>query len=342
MKRRGGRRRGGLRAGALWVGAVLVAAAGCERAEPPREGPVVARVEALPDSVRIGEPVRLRFEVRAPLGHAVRFAPQPPDDSTWTWQSWSLGRPATSGSGVHHELLATALAFRTGRLAVPRAPYRVTAPDGRVSQGEFPALTVAVGSVLPADDPRPDIRREKPPLSAPWWTRVPWVWIAAGLAVAALAWWLWRRRPRRVRGEAGPVAAAVAARPAHLVALEALAALAAERLPERGHWYEHQSRLSEILRRFVEARFTTPLPGHTSRELCLHLAWRGLDAAAVERLSGLLRTADLAKFARHEPSVETAHALEREAEHLVRAWAEEPQTAAASGPPPEAAAGSAR
>ena len=103
-----------------WLGA------GCGGPAPPREGTVVARVAATPDSVLIGEPVRVRFEVRAPLGQTVHFAPRPADDSLWTWQSWSLGRPANSTAGVHHELLATALAFRTGRLALPRTPYRVT------------------------------------------------------------------------------------------------------------------------------------------------------------------------------------------------------------------------
>jgi hypothetical protein len=328
-------RRGRARGAGLALGAAVALGAGCRGLEAPTQGAVVARVAGQPESVLIGEPVRLRYEVRAPRGHAVAFGARPSDDSSWTWQEWRLGRSARSTAGVHHELLASALPFRTGRQPLPRVLYRVTPPGGMARQAEFPALAVAVGSVLPPDDPRPDIRPERGVVDAPWWTRAPWLWLAAAALVGLLAWWAWRKRPRRAVRPVAVRTPHVAARPAHAVALEALAALRAERLPESGRWYEHQTRLSEILRRFVEARFQTPLPGYTTRELCLHLAWRGLDAGAVERLGALLAAADLAKFARREPSVEVAHRLEDEAEGLLATWAE----AAAGSPATGRAAG---
>lgn len=315
---------------------------GCGGIEVPRQGAIVARVTARPDTTLIGEPVTVRYEVRAPRDHAVAFGARPADDSLWTWQGWRVGRAARSTAGVHHELLGKALPFRAGRLDLPRVVYRVTAPDGGLQQGEFPALAVAVGSVLTAEEPKPDIRPEKPVVNAPWWTRVPWLWLAVGAAVLLLAWWAWRKRPRGAAVRRAAPVAVTPLRAAHLVALEALAALCAERLPEGGQWYEHQTRLSHILRRFVESRFGTPLPGYTTRELCLHLAWRGLDAPAVERLSALLQAADLAKFARREPTVESAHALEAEAERLVQAWADPVASAgaaAASAPAQAAGAG---
>ena len=334
---RWGRCRHAGRAG-RWLALLPLLAAGCGGETAPRTGTVVARVEATPDSVLIGEPVRVRYEVRAPLDHKVAFPPQPAVDSLWSWTEWRVGRTANSASGVHHELLGGGLAFRTGRVPLPSLRYRVTAPDGTTQDGEFPALAVAVGSVLPPGDPRPDIRPPQLPVQAPWWSRVPWVWIAVALAGAALAWWLWRRRPRRVARVEAVAAVRAPARPPHLVAFEALEALRAERLPEKGRFYEHQSRLSEILRRFIEARFDTPLPGYTSRELCLHLAWRGLDAAAVDRLSRVLRTADMTKFARTDPCLEEAHRLETEAEALIQAWV---PSRAGEGGPEGAAAGEA-
>jgi hypothetical protein len=138
----------------------------------------------------------------------------------------------------------------------------------------------------------------------------------------ALGIWLWKKRPRRVAKEvveempAGPVV------PAHVEALAALDRLAQARLPQQGLWYEHQTELSAIVRRFLERRFGSPRESLTTRELCLHLAWRGIAGADIDRLRVLLRVADLAKFARTDPGADESLNLEKEARALVLAWAE--------------------
>jgi hypothetical protein len=290
-------------------------------ADAPRSGPVVARVEASPDSTRIGQPVNIVFEVRTPAETRVAFAPRPANDSLWTWQSWDLARNVTSASGVHHRLEAVALPFRTGELIVPTPAYTVTREGGEAVKGAFPTLTVRVASVLPAEEPMPDIEGLKPPFSVPWWMRFPWWVVVVVVALAAVGLWLWRRRRRRKPtpvtegGEAEPLI------PAHIEALAALDQLAAEGLPGKGLWYQHQSRLSGILRHYLERRFGSSRESLTTRELCLHLGWRGLPAEDIERLRTLLRVADLAKFARTDPGRERSLGLADETRALIMLWA---------------------
>lgn len=342
------RRRVRLVAGA----AVLAAAAGGAAwlwlrppaPRPPRTGPVVRAVFVAPDTARIGEPVRVTFRVRTPAGHSVAFAARPADDSLWSWRSWETAPPEDAADGVRHRLRAVGLPFRTGQVALPAPTFRLRDAAGKSATGAFGRTAVFVRSVLPPGQPRPEIRGLKPPLEPPWWARVPWWALAVVAALAALAWWWWRWRRRRAA--AAPAATAAAPgedpTPAHVAALAALDALAAERLPEQGRWYEHQSRLTGIVRRFLERRFGSPQPGYTTRELCLHLAWRGVGGGEVERLRALLRVADLAKFARSDPGVETARRHEGEARALVLAWATPASESAAGdagGESPPARAG---
>ena len=151
------------------------------------------------------------------------------------------------------------------------------------------------------------------------------------LAIAAVVIVLLRRKKpvARMEREARTVTPAV---PAHVEALAALDALARENLPARGLWKEHESRLAGIVRRFLERRFGSPEPGYTTRELLLHLAWRGVESGPIERLRSLLRVADLAKFARGELTLELAHRQEEDARALILALAEPAPSAAGEQP----------
>jgi hypothetical protein len=328
------------RAGALAAIALLAlapAAAPMGRApRAPAERPVTLRFGVSPDTARIGEPVRVAYEVWTPAGAEVRLAPKPPDDSLFTWSGWTVAKPQETAAGVRHRLVGTALPFRAGDLPLPRLTASVRrAGAGAATSVRFGAHLLRVASVLPAGADTLDIRGPKGVIDPPWWARVPWWAIAAVVAALAtlfFAWRWWRKRRRSpaapARGD-GVVASTV---PAHEEALAALAALVLERLPEAGRLLEHQTRLVAIVRRFLERRFGSPQPGYTTRELCLHLVWRGVPERGVERLRALLRIADLAKFARTPPDVETAHRHEAEARALIEAWTE-PAAGAADAPP---------
>lgn len=155
--------------------------------------------------------------------------------------------------------------------------------------------TVLTPVVLNVEDPpkaSAELRDIKPPLAA----RGPlWPWLLAAAALAAAAWLLSRRKPSAARPTA---AEPVDERPAEAIAEAALADLEASGLWAQGLHKEHALRLTEILRRYLEARFPLPATRLTTSELHRGLRTLELDRAVVALFKSLFDRADLVKFAK--------------------------------------------
>jgi hypothetical protein len=128
---------------------------------------------------------------------------------------------------------------------------------------------------------------------------VPEAWSASTLAIAFAAVAIaaiggviaWRLRSRK------PATATADAR-----ALEELLALERDALPSRADFGRYYERLSGIVRSYVMHRFGIAAERQTSRELLLAAtAHVEFPEAERERLRGLLRLADLVKFADMTP-----------------------------------------
>jgi len=304
---------------------------------------VPVRVETMvqPDTVLVGQTVRLRWRAFLPDKSIVNFPARPADDSTTHWRSWRTLTLAPNKRGMReHRLEAVLQSFALGPVAVPGAPFRFRVPGEGVREGRFPTSEFVVGITVPLDGPEPPLRDMKALVPPPWWALVPWAWIGAGLALALLLWWLVRRwlRSRRKRpASAGPLEALEAP---EVEARRRLAALVARRLPEQGKVLEHGTELADLLRRFVERRFESPRPGYTTGELAAHLLARGdVRPEDVAALRGILEACDLTKFARRPYDVQRAHDAEETALRLIERWAPVAATAPA---PARAAAGGAR
>lgn len=124
------------------------------------------------------------------------------------------------------------------------------------------------------------------PVRPAWLRYAPW---AAGLlalffAAAGLFWW---RKKRRRHLEA-----AAAAEAPHLRAAREVERLEAQKLFEKGRVKEFYFRLSEILRRYLEAIRGFPAAEYTVEEIA-----RNVHDERDRQLLALLRQADLVKFA---------------------------------------------
>jgi hypothetical protein len=84
----------------------------------------------------------------------------------------------------------------------------------------------------------------------------------------------------------------------HIEALEALVLLEEERVWLAGRTKEYYTRLTEILRVYVERRWGFGTLELTSDEILSHAAISSLDAGIREDLERVLRLSDLVKFAR--------------------------------------------
>lgn len=257
--------------------------------------------EVSPAVVKIGERVAVRLRMPLPEGGKKLLGPPAPLELGPV--DVVVSEPMTVGAdsvGWHLE----AAFFQTGDVDLTQVPFRLETNTGEVPVRLLP-YRVSVVSSLPDSLKNADIRPIKGPVAVP--TRWRWGRIGAALAVLAavgaggLVWW--RRRSRPVE----TVAAYVPDLPPEVIALRALKELEADALPARGLMKEHYSRLTFIMRRYLEHRFRVPAVESTTDEIRLALG-PGVPLEPVRRdaLLELFTEADLVKFAKFEPGAEAA------------------------------------
>ncbi len=319
------------------VALVLLATLGSAGLAPAQEeraaaaGPrrLALRVAVSPSTTRLGEPLVYSGIVTGGGPGALRvFPPDSGGDLDWGAARIRARGPGgeprrpgaggwypTSGPGDSFVVEMPLRVFRTGVVSVPGLRLELSR-GGAVTEFTLPTAQVFVAPVIPAGDTAASLRPLRGPFTAPWWERVPWRLVAAGL-LALAAGLLVLRRLRRRRG--GPVPAhVVEAKDPALEALEALQALRGLHLPEHGRFAEHAFHLTRILRRLLEATEGTPRPGDSTPELLRHLEAARLAPADLERLASLLAAWDRVKFARAATTPEEARRAEDAVEDLAR------------------------
>ena len=126
-----------------------------------------------------------------------------------------------------------------------------------------------------------------------------WVWILSVIVLAAAGGsWLYFRR-KRVKELVRIF------KPAHEVAYERLRALVNEDLISAGRIKEFYEHISDILRHYIEHRFSLKAPERTTEEFLAELANADvLLAADKQRLGEFLQHCDLVKFAKFNPTTQ--------------------------------------
>ena len=209
----------------------------------------------------------------------------------------------------------TLTAYDTGRFVIPAFPvlfYADSSDSGQIISGR--AIDVRVVSVIAAGDSLV-LRDIRAPLGIPVdWAFWGWVFLALVLLLFA-AWLIYRAW--KSKQETGYIfRPPPPPRPAHEIALQALAALYGSDLLEKERYKEFYSRLSDILRTYLEGRYfihaLESTTDETLRALKAHLPEK--EAARVEKI---LRVADLVKFAKHIPDKITTQNIMRDTEQFV-------------------------
>ena len=154
-----------------------------------------------------------------------------------------------------------------------------------------------------------DIRDIKGQVPVPfdWW----WLWVLLAIAaVAVLVWW-WLRTRRKPATTDGPVSLPLPFE----VALAALQRLREENPPVEIFY----TRLSHIVRSYLEDRFGLRAPERTTEEFLYEVSQDGtLQPAHKDLLGAFLQEADLVKFARLRPSATDTDRAYGAAERFVR------------------------
>jgi hypothetical protein len=145
-----------------------------------------------------------------------------------------------------------------------------------------------------------------PPMSA---GRVWWPWLFAGLPLVAIGAWLLLTRRSRPLAEPTP----------HAVALQQLDELSGLPVDSPANVQRLHTRLSDVLRRYLEKRFELPATRRTTPEFFAALTEENPLAAEQQALlSDLLGICDLAKFAGVTPTAEACQRVVNLARDFVR------------------------
>ncbi len=205
--------------------------------------------------------------------------------------------------------LLLALILGLGRIATPGICAAANPPLKLVPDLQQGQASPMARNMAPATDTFHDIRG---PVALPDSLGV-LVWFLIGLAVVLLSWlllYLWKRR-KKVRKPPGP----------HEIALIELARLRPMMNPGQALIYAAQ--LSEVLRRYVEARFLIPSTRQTTREFFAGLVSNpqaiGSMAEHRDHLRECLEQCDMAKFAHCVPDQQEMEAMEQAVQGFIEA-----------------------
>lgn len=91
--------------------------------------------------------------------------------------------------------------------------------------------------------------------------------------------------------------------PAHIIALRSLDRIKEEKIWQQGHTKKYYSELTDVVRTYIEDRFSVQAMEQTSEETLEAFRFRSslVDEQCFNNLRQLLTTADLVKFAKFEP-----------------------------------------
>jgi hypothetical protein len=145
------------------------------------------------------------------------------------------------------------------------------------------------------------IRDIKQPIAVPVSFSEIYPFILAGLGLAGIGlviFYLLRKRKRKE-----PVfSISKPAEPPHVIALRELDQLRDEKLWQRNEYKQYYTRLTEIIRNYIERRFEIPAMEQTSYDILLSWKKKGYDDPDLYKiLKQLLGLADLVKFAKEKP-----------------------------------------
>jgi hypothetical protein len=248
------------------------------------------------------------------LEHAGLFVPDPDGGAGPSLVRTEQGDRATTKL----ELSLVALPKKPGRnvIAIPALPLSVARASGEVlvlctAPHEITIEDPIANVPNPMPKPNPPARQEREE-----WTLLKQIAIGAAIAlpVALLLAWLfswWQRRPR-------PVPPAPPPRPPWEVALEELFDVRHAGLVAEGRLAEHFDRVSDIVRKYLGARYGFDGLESTTREVLSTLRSSKPRPGPLDAIETFLHQADLVKFAKTVPTPEDGELALMRAEHIVK------------------------
>jgi hypothetical protein len=254
-------------------------------------GQVMARASVNRDQILIGEPIKLTFEVRIPMGQSVTWFNL---DTIPHFEIIEAGKTDTNdnidGKQYHQELTITS--FDSGTMVIPPLLLKV---EGK----SYATDSIPIEVAYTKDDLSKDYRDIKDIVDVPkpaWMAYIPWIigvvtLIAAGIIVYLL------KKPKKAAPPPPPPQPKLGAYEEALLALEELR----KQGLQNGEVKTYYSRLNDILRVFMFRKLKVATLEKTNEELIAQLRQMPMDKESFNQLAHALQIADFVKFARYQP-----------------------------------------
>ncbi len=261
--------------------------------------PVSFRVSLSDSSVTIAQRVKMLVETHAQKGWRAELPKFGDKLSEFGIVDYRNFQPELSKDGaVVTKRLYELEPFLSGEYKIP--PMEIAfyqEGDSTRHTLESDTILVKVASLLPKDKASLDINDIAPPEKFPFGWRT--AAIVAGCVANAVAAFilLWKRR--RIKEKIVPPLSA------HELAYRKLEVLLARELVEKKLYREFTAEVADILREYIEDRFSLKAPERTTEEFLVEVSPAlSVDARKKDILKQFLVHCDLVKFAALEPSIE--------------------------------------
>jgi hypothetical protein len=257
---------------------------------------VSARVDS--NAITIGDWLTITFEARYRGEVAIQHPELPDSIPGLEVVRQEAPAPTQENGETIARALVTVTAFDSGSFVFPaiRVPSTLPGDTARHVATTTPVAILVHGVAVDTSQAIKDI---KPPLGLPLTFLEILPYLLGVLALAGVIWLILYIRKKRKKGES--ILPVAPPRPPHEIAMEALAALEAEQLWQRGMVKEFHSRVTGIVRAYIEERFRVRALEQTSDEILEAGAIRALPPETGAHLRGMLVRADLVKFAKYQP-----------------------------------------
>ena len=213
--------------------------------------------------------------------------------------------------------------FDTGYFETPALSITIRRPDGSVEEIEPVPLILTVRSVLVGPEDQLRDLRQPADLSTSLWDR-PAILIIIGLVLLGLFGSVGYHLFGRSRTPKTSGAAQVDTRSPLEIAMQELDHIGRLDLPGGGDSREHYTLLSGVLRAFLGATFLSECEAAdtldmSTEEIAMAVRHWSLDDGSARAIIGLLREADLVKFANRTPAASRAYEATGQARALIEA-----------------------